>query len=408
MMSSPSIATRDAESAAQPGGCKPLPAALRSTHAATGHTVDFGRNVCMILGLTFDVVDCAGAEARIRAAAATRSRLFVSTPNTNFVISCQNDTAFRESVLHSDLSLIDGMPIVWVARLMGVPVPERVSGADIFERLGRPGSSPLSTYFFGGPPGGAANACTRLNDAGGPLTCLGFDAAGFGDVDDMSDPSTLERINASGADFLVVALGATKGQAWIEHNLPQLEVPIVSHLGAVVNFTAGSLKRAPVWMRVAGLEWLWRIKEEPHLWRRYVIDGWAFGRLLVTRVLPYVIRRQLSRPGVELQHQLSESDSGIHLRLSGSLCDPQHAKLKALFASLASQARPLNLDLSELTELDSAGAALLVLLCAHRKRCGLELHLTDVSREASVCLRYFGAETVVTPAPKPSESVVAA
>eukprot|EP01038_Epipyxis_sp_PR26KG_P003480 gene3480-biopygen2582 len=109
------------------------------------------------------------------------------------------------------------MPIVWVARLMGVPVPERVSGADVFERLGRPGSSPLSTYFFGGPPGGAANACARLNDARGPLTCLGFDAAGFGDIDDMSAQATLDRINASGADFLVVALGATKGQAWIEH-----------------------------------------------------------------------------------------------------------------------------------------------------------------------------------------------
>ena len=225
------MAADDSLSGALAGAGKPVAAALRSTHGASGHTVDFGRNVCMILGLTFDVVDCAEAEARIRAAAAARSRLFVSTPNTNFVISCQNDTAFRKSVLHSDLSLIDGMPIVWVARLMGVPVPERVSGADIFERLGRLGSAPLSTYFFGGPPGAAAHACDRLNEACGPLTCLGFDAAGFGDVDEMSAEATLDRINASGADFLVVALGASKGQAWIEHNLPRLEVPIVSHLG---------------------------------------------------------------------------------------------------------------------------------------------------------------------------------
>jgi len=94
----------------------------------------------------------------------------------------------------------------------------------------------------------------------------------------------LQAINASQADFLVVALGAKKGQAWILHNLEHLQVPVVSHLGAVVNFVAGTVQRAPAAWQRAGLEWLWRIKEEPALFGRYWNDGLAlFGLWWKTR-----------------------------------------------------------------------------------------------------------------------------
>ena len=180
-------------------------ASLRSTHEASGHSVDFGRNLCVVLGLPFDAIDLDTAVARIRAAVASRTRLFISTPNTNFVVAAMRDRAFRDSVFHSDMSLMDGKPLVWAARLMGIPVPERVSGADVFEALGRPGSAPMSIYLFGGQPGIAARAAANINDAHGPLSCVGFDDAGFGRVEDMSDDATIDRINASGADFLVVA-----------------------------------------------------------------------------------------------------------------------------------------------------------------------------------------------------------
>ncbi|MCD8512378.1 MAG: WecB/TagA/CpsF family glycosyltransferase, partial [Nitrincola sp.] len=98
---------------------------------------------------------------------------------------------------------------------------------------------------------------------------------GRGDVASMSTPEIIEKINLSQADFLVVSLGAKKGQAWILHNLDKIQVPVVSHLGAVVNFVAGTVKRAPkVWQKL-GLEWLWRIVEEPYLWKRYASDGFA-------------------------------------------------------------------------------------------------------------------------------------
>ncbi len=345
---------------------------MKSTHEATGYTVDFNRDLCFLLGLPFDVIDLDTAVARIRAAVASRTRLFISTPNTNFVVAARRDAAFRDSVFHSDMSLMDGKPLVWAARLMGIPVPERVSGADVFEALRRPGSDPMSVYLFGGQPGVAARAAANINAAQGPLKCVGFDEAGFGSVEDMSDDATIERINASGADFLVVSLGAAKGQAWIEHNLPRLQVPVVSHLGAVVGFVAGSVKRAPPWMRRSGLEWLWRVKEEPHLWKRYVSDGLVFLGLLAFDVAPGALRRlSSSRPNEAEKKvcEISESETGMTITLAGALGRAELQRLKQVCHLSACAGIPLTIDHSGVTEMDNACLATLMLLQAHSKRC---------------------------------------
>jgi N-acetylglucosaminyldiphosphoundecaprenol N-acetyl-beta-D-mannosaminyltransferase len=347
---------------------------MKSTHEATGYTVDFSRDLCFLLGLPFDVIDLDTAVARIHAAVASRERLFISTPNTNFVVAARRDQAFRDSVFHSDMSLMDGKPLVWAAKLMGIPVPERVSGADVFEALRRPGSAPMSVYLFGGQPGVAARAAAKINADQGPLRCVGFDEASFGSVEDMSNDATIERINASGADFLVVSLGAAKGQAWIEHNLPRLQVPVVSHLGAVVGFVAGSLKRAPPWMRRSGLEWLWRVKEEPHLWKRYFWDGLVFLRLLAFDVIPGALRRLSSsrrRKHAQQTCRISESEFGMTMTVTGALGHGDLQSLKQLCHLSASASCPLTVDLSGANALGNSCVAALMLLQAHRKRCGL-------------------------------------
>ncbi|WP_312028340.1 WecB/TagA/CpsF family glycosyltransferase [Aquabacterium sp. J223] len=236
-----------------------------------------------LLGLPFHPIDLPGAMAAVRRAARQRQRLFISTPNVNFAVAAAAQPAFRDSVLRSDLSLADGMPLVWLARRLGLPITQRVAGSDLFAALRRPpadGTPPLKVYFFGGPPGVAAQAGERLNAERGGLVCVGHASPGFGSVEAMSAPELIDDINRSGADFLVVALGAQKGQAWILHNLPRLKPPVVSHLGAVVNFVAGAVRRAPPWMQRTGLEWLWRIREEPGLVKRYAGDGLALARLV--------------------------------------------------------------------------------------------------------------------------------
>lgn len=256
---------------------------------------DFSRNVHCVFGLPFDAVTLEQAVASIRTAIARRTPCFFSTPNLNFLIAGQTNAAFRASVVHSDLSLADGMPIVWLAKLMGIPIAQRVAGSDVFEALRHSAGPAINVYFFGGPPGVAERAARQINAESKSMACVGFESPGYGSVEDMSSAETIVKINRSGADFLVVSLGAAKGQAWIERNLEALKVPVVSHLGAVVNFVAGGVKRAPRWMQKTGLEWVWRIREEPTLWKRYLSDGLGLVKLLITTAMPLLYYKCLHR-----------------------------------------------------------------------------------------------------------------
>ena len=310
-----------------------------------------------LLGLPLYAVTMDQAVDRVRDAVRARKRLFVSTPNLNFLVGSQRDAAFRRSVVDSDLSLADGMPLVWMARLLGAPLPGRVTGSGLFERLRETppdGGPPVRVYFFGGPPGAAAAAADRLAGHPGGMVCVGHESPGFGDVASMSGDDVLARINASGADFLVVALGAAKGQAWIVHNLPRLTVPVVSHLGAVVNFAAGTVKRAPSWMQRSGLEWLWRIVEEPSLWRRYASDARALAGLAATRLLPLWVGAQLARwrrraaPSLRV---LPAPDGARHLVLSGDLGGRVPDAMRDALRQLAGTAGPVRLDLHGVTRI---------------------------------------------------------
>jgi exopolysaccharide biosynthesis WecB/TagA/CpsF family protein len=162
------------------------------------------------------------AVEKVRHAAHSKTRCVIATPNLNFVISAQTDAEFRDSVIGSDLCLADGMPLVWMARLLKLPIPERVAGSELFDRLLAHAGPPVTVYFFGGPAGAGKAAAAALERAAGGLRCVGYEEAPFAPVEALSGDDTIERINRSGADFVIVALGARKGQAWIERNRSRL------------------------------------------------------------------------------------------------------------------------------------------------------------------------------------------
>ena len=128
----------------------------------------------------------------------------------------------------------------------------------------RQSQQPLRIFLFGGAEGVGEVAAARLTGSG--VEVVGTHYPGFGTIDEMSAERILKDINASGAQLLIASLGAVKGQAWLLRNHTSLRVPVRVHLGAVINFQAGTIRRAPPSVRRSGLEWLWRIKEEPHLW----------------------------------------------------------------------------------------------------------------------------------------------
>src|SRR5262249_48213827 len=121
------------------------------------------------------------------------------------------------------------------------------------------------------------------------------------------------------ADLIAVFFGAEKAQAWLLHNHSRLKAPIRAQFGATINFEAGTVRRAPPMLRSTGFEWLWRIKEEPHLWRRYWADGKALLSMLTPSVLPLILsERRSMRNSSALSIARREDHSSIVLALSGA------------------------------------------------------------------------------------------
>jgi N-acetylglucosaminyldiphosphoundecaprenol N-acetyl-beta-D-mannosaminyltransferase len=337
---------------------------------------DLSRHVYCILGMPIDVGGMSSVLGDIEAAATSRRRLFISTPNVNFLVKMQSDPEFRESLLQSDFCSADGMPIIWIARLFGIPIKNRVAGSDIFEALkvARNFAIPLKVFLFGGAEGVAAEACRKLNAQPGGLYCVGWDCPGFGPIDGMSRSATINKINASGADFLVVSLGAKNGQSWLLRNQDRILIPVRSHLGAVLNFQAGTIRRAPRIIRTSGFEWLWRIKQEPYLWKRYWNDGMALLRLLLTRVLPLVVwtrwlKLEYGRHELDLVITQVHCDESITLSLSGAATARHVDKLIPAFRDAIAIKKHIVIDFSDTRVIDARFLGLLLMI---RKKLNAE------------------------------------
>ena len=264
-------------------------------------------NIWTLLGLPIDAVSEDDAVAYLHHAIVNDQRCFLTTPNLNFVISAMSDADFKRSVIESDFIIADGMPLVWLSKLLGMAINERVTGSGVFQRLRFCGSkdNPIKVFFFGGPEGVAEQAFKNLNDEDSPMQAAGFYYPGFGSINEMSEPHIINTINESGANFLVVALGAKRGQEWIMRNKSKLQTPVISHLGAVVNFVGGTVARSPVFLQRIGFEWLWRIYEEHSLLKRYWNDGLTFLNTLLTRVAPLWWYRRCGEKRLMVSNELN-------------------------------------------------------------------------------------------------------
>jgi len=346
---------------------------------------DFDRNVWCLLGLPFDAIDMDETVNKVHNAAKNKTPLFISTPNLNFLIASQKDEKFRDSVINSDLVIADGKPLVWIARLLRIPIPEQVAGSDLIDVLikNKKEYKPLKVFFFGGQEGIAEQACNKLNVLNSGLKCVGFYNPGYGTVEDMSSVEVINKINQSNADFVIVSLGAKKGQAWIEFNREKLNAPIISHLGAVVNFITGNVKRSPKFLQKIGLEWLWRIKEEPSLWRRYFSDGLSLLNLIVKKVIPYSYlifrsKNKLKRFGDVIIQRKVKGDSEI-ISIRGVVVYSNLDEIKNIFKSINDLPENISINFDELIYLDPSFIGYLFLLNKHLLDAGKNLHITTNS-----------------------------
>jgi N-acetylglucosaminyldiphosphoundecaprenol N-acetyl-beta-D-mannosaminyltransferase len=281
---------------------------------------DLSRNIFGLLGIPVDALHFPSLLRSMELATNAGSPFLISTPNVNFLVKSQLNGTFRESMLLSDLCLADGMPLIWIAKLLRIPIHERVAGSDLFGRLksANEAGRRLRVFLLGGAEGLAAAVGARLNAEGGGLECVGVLNPGFGTIEEMSSSKIIDEINASDADLIAVFFGAEKAQAWLLHNHWRLRPPVRAQFGATINFEAGTVRRAPPMLRSTGFEWLWRIKEEPYLWRRYWSDGKALLAMLVTNVLPLMLSERRTRNLKRLSIARREDHGSVTLALSGA------------------------------------------------------------------------------------------
>jgi len=225
----------------------------------------------------------------------SKKSAFVATLNVDFVSNAVSGWPFGGNdelwgyLKNADFVTADGMPIVLLSKLMGNPLPERVTGADMVPAICRRcAEEGLSVYVLGGSKDAVEEAFRRLEarqDARHPsLRIAGIDPA-FVKLDE-DQPEIIERINAAKPDILFVALGNPKQELWMGRNAAKLRVPVMIGIGGTFNFIAGHVKRAPRWMQRCGMEWIYRIVQEPgRLWRRYAYGLVKFSWLSLKSLL---------------------------------------------------------------------------------------------------------------------------
>ncbi|WP_248961691.1 WecB/TagA/CpsF family glycosyltransferase [Sphaerisporangium perillae] len=259
------------------------------------------RDRVTVAGVAVDALTEAEVVAHVVAALGRGQGGHVVTPNVDICRACSRDPEVRAIVAGADLAVPDGMPLVWASKLLGTPVPERITGADLIWSLSEAAASKgLPVYLLGGPPGVAVRAAEVLRDRYPDLRVAGVASPPFGfETSAEGLASVREALLAARPRVVFVGLGFPKQDRLIDLLRADLPGTWFVGCGAAIAFTAGSVRRAPEWMRRSGLEWLYRLAAEPgRLARRYLVDDLPFAlRLLAACFCRHLAQRLRQRTG---------------------------------------------------------------------------------------------------------------
>lgn len=202
----------------------------------------------------------------------------VVTPNVDHIVRLERDRALKRAYARADFIFADGMPLVWFSRLIGRPLPERVTGADLMTALCRRlAAQGRKVAVLGGKPGQEAELLERFGQRYPGLVVdvvcpsMAFDPLG------AEAEASAKLISDLRPDVVFVGLGMPKQELWALHFASRLPAGLVMCTGAAMSYALGMDRRAPVPLQKLGLEWLWRLAVNPRkLWRRYLLDDPRF------------------------------------------------------------------------------------------------------------------------------------
>ena len=240
-----------------------------------------------ILGIEISAINMETALRTIEAWILRRESHYVCVTGVHGVMESQRDEALRR--IHNAAGLVtpDGMPLVWLSRLMGFRPVERVYGPDLILALcERSAEHGYRQFFYGGGPGIAEKLALRLQSRFPSLQVSGFYSPPFRPLTPEEDKAVIELINATNPHILWVGLSTPKQERWMAEHMGSLHTPVLIGVGAAFDFHAGIKRQAPRWMQRTGLEWFFRLLMEPRrLWRRYLINNPLFLWLVLLQLL---------------------------------------------------------------------------------------------------------------------------
>jgi len=357
-------------------------------------------NKIAILGIPLDNVDSDGAldaiNTMIDQFQSDGVARYVTTPNVDFLVNVLSPTSFRASnpalaaAYHeADLSIADGMPLVTASRLFGTPLRGRVAGSDLVPKIFAECQG-LKIYALGGDDRTLKHVAAIIDRLNPTIQIVGS-ASPFILLDGKppeellrDDESIVAAINNAQPDVLLLALGNPKQELWFRRNRHRLRVPVSIGIGGTFNFIVGRIRRAPRWLQMVGLEWLYRVYAEPRrLWKRYakglVVFGSAFlAAYLADRLLRLTacgpVRHRRREPRVEMIEGVGVVQGAYRLTAKNI----SSHKARALEAARSSDF--VLLDLNGTAYCDAAGLGFIAALKQSLEGSGKLLRLAGPSQ----------------------------
>jgi N-acetylglucosaminyldiphosphoundecaprenol N-acetyl-beta-D-mannosaminyltransferase len=330
-----------------------------------------------IFGLPLDSLTADGAVGVIETLILSGGTHQIATANLDFWLNSISDTHLHRIIAGCSLVLPDGMPLVWVSKLLACPLADRVTGVDLVPRLAELSARKgYRIFLLGGKGDVAARARNVLEAKYSGVRIVGTYAPTEDEMERLDQGDLLDRIHAAQPDILLVALGNPKQEKWIWMHRKRLGVPVAMGVGGSFEIIVGDMVRAPRWIQRCGLEWAMRLVQEPHrLWPRYLRDFLGLARQLpITLLAGWIQRPYLGSSHVATVMTPRAMHAYVHGKLSSEVA---HELQEASAASIASGV-VMVVHLTGVKQITAAGLGALMGVRRQLLEAGLTLSLASL------------------------------
>ncbi len=220
----------------------------------------------------------------------SRQKLYIVLVNAAKIVKARRDPHLARIIQEAHFVGADGVPIVWASRILRQPLPGRINGTDLMDRLiVLAAEKGHRVYFLGAKEEVIANAVDLLKETHPGLQVAGFRHGYFKTA--AEEKAVVADISASGADILLVGMSTPMKEEWVRRNFKDLDVSVIHGVGGSFDILGGLTKRAPEWMQETGLEWFYRLLQEPkRMWKRYLVTNTIYVGLVMKEFIFMIFR----------------------------------------------------------------------------------------------------------------------